>query len=391
MKYNFDEIIDRKKTSCVKWDFTREFLGSADLLPMWVADMDFRTPDFIVEAVKRRAEHEIFGYTVRPESYYQSIIQWIWKRHQWKIEKDWILFSPGIVPALNLAVMAFSKPGDKVIVQPPVYFPFFSAVTQNDRQLVYNQLILKNGRYCMDFDDLLQKTDDLTSMIIITNPQNPGGTAWTEDELIRLGNFCCQHNITLVSDEIHSDLVFAPFKHTVVAGLSEKIASNTITMMAPSKTFNLAGLSTSSVIISDPALRKSFNNIIERVHIGMGNIFGMVASEAAYTCGEEWLGQLLSYVKGNIDFMEDYIRLKIPGLKMIRPEATYMVWLDFRDMKLSNEKLKELIVRKAGLGLNDGSTFGPGGEGFQRINVACPRILVVEAMNRLEKAVNGRL
>jgi len=389
MKYNFDKVYDRKNTSCVKWDLAEAYFQAKDILPMWVADMDFKTPGFIVEAVKKRAAHEIYGYTVRPESYYSSLINWISELHAWTIEKDWIIFSPGIVPAVNIAVMAYTQPGDKVIVQPPVYFPFFSAVQENGRQLVYNQLKLKNGRYAMDFEDLENKIDHRTRMIIISNPHNPGGSVWTKEELARLGEICIKNNVLLISDEIHSDLVIPPFKHTVAANISEEIAKVTISMMAPSKTFNLAGMATSSVIISNPQLRNAFQVMLDRVHVGMGNLFGMVASEAAYTYGKEWLEQLLQYVKGNLDFIEDYLVSHVPQVRMIRPEATYMVWLDFKDLGMTNEELKKFILEKTKLGLNDGPVFGPGGEGFQRMNVACPRSIMEEAMERLKNAVAG--
>jgi cystathionine beta-lyase len=389
MKYNFDEIIDRKNTSCVKWDFAEQYFEAKDILPMWVADMDFKTPDFIVEAIKKRADHEIYGYTVRPESYYSSMINWIEKKHQWKIDKDWIIFSPGIVPAVNMAVMAYTNPGDKIIVQPPVYFPFFSAVRDNGRQLVYNQLQLENGRYNMDIEDLEKRIDNRTKMIIISNPHNPAGSAWTKDELTKLGEICIKHNIILISDEIHSDLVISPFKHTVAANISEEIANVTISMMAPSKTFNLAGMASSSVIISNPKLRNDFQVFLDRVHVGMGNLFGMVASEAAYTHGEEWLNQLLDYINRNVDYVENYLNNYIPKIKMIRPEATYMIWLDFRELGLSNEELKKFVLEKAKLGLNDGPVFGPGGEGFQRMNVACPKSIVEEGMKRLKHAVDN--
>ncbi len=388
MKYNFDEVIDRIGTSCVKWDFAEKYFKEKDLLPMWVADMDFKTPDFIVDAIKKRAQHEIYGYTVKPESYFQSMIHWIKEKHKWTIEKDWIVFSPGIVPAVNMAVMAFTNPGDKIIVQPPVYFPFFSAVTDNGRQLIYNQLKLNNGRYNMDFEDLENKIDHRTKMIIISNPHNPGGSAWTKDELSKLGEICLKHKILIISDEIHSDLVIPPFKHTVTANISKEIADITISMMAPSKTFNLAGMATSSVIISNPELRNDFQVMLDRVHVGMGNLFGMVASEAAYSHGKEWLGQMLDYVKGNLDYMESYIKENIPQIKMMRPEATYLVWLDFSGLGLSDDDLKAFVLQRAKLGLNDGPVFGPGGNGFQRMNVACPRSVVEEAMHRLGKAVN---
>jgi cysteine-S-conjugate beta-lyase len=383
MLYNFDEIIDRTNTSCVKWDYTDRFLNTKEVLPMWVADMDFKTPDFIVNAVRKRAEHEVFGYTLRPDSYYSSIVDWVKKKHNWQIEKDWIVFSPGVVPALNMAVMAYTKPGEKIIVQPPVYFPFFSAVTKNGRKLVYNPLKLMDGRYYMDFDDLERKIDNKTRMIILCNPHNPGGSAWTADELVRVGEICIKNNLLLVSDDIHSDLVFDPFRHTVAASLSDELAKITITMMAPSKTFNLAGMSTASVIISNASLRKRFQATVEKLHIGMGNIFGMVASEAAYTHGEDWLVQMMNYVNGNLTFMEKFLTRNLPSIEMIRPEATYLVWLDFRKLNLPPEQMNKVLKEKAKIGLSDGATFGPGGEGFQRMNVACPRLYVEKAMDQL--------
>jgi cysteine-S-conjugate beta-lyase len=386
MQYNFDEKINRKNTASVKWDFAEKFIGARNVLPMWVADMDFRTPDFIVSSVRKRAEHEVFGYTMRPESYYHSIIEWIKKKHGWHIDRDWIVYSPGVVPAINLAVMAFTKPGDKVIVQPPVYFPFFSAVTRHNRQLVYNPLKLLNGRYTFDLEGLENKIDDQTRMLILCNPHNPTGRAWSRNELAGLGEICLKNNILIVSDEIHSDLVFEPYKHTVVANISDKLAKKTITMMAPSKTFNLAGLATASVIISDSSLRARFSAMIEKLHLGMGNLFGMVASEAAYTHGEAWLKQMMDYVHGNIIFMSDFLNQNMPDIQLIKPEATYLVWLDFRKLGLSNDGLNQFIKDKARLGLNDGTMFGPGGEGFQRMNVACPRLYVEKAVRSLQQA-----
>jgi len=385
--YNFDEITDRKNTSCIKWDYTKEFLGEADVLPMWVADMDFKTPDFIIDAVKERATHEIYGYSMRPHGYYQSIVDWVKNLHGWKIEKDWIVFSPGIVPAVNMAVLAFTQPGDEIIVQPPVYFPFFTAVTDHHRKLVYNQLKLENGNYSMNFDDLKKKITSQTRMIIISNPHNPVGRAWTEMELKELAEICIKNKILILSDEIHSDLVFKPHHHKVVAKLSGEISDHTLTMMAPSKTFNLAGMSTSSVIISNPDLRKTFKAMLDRLHLGLGNIFGAAASEAAYTFGSDWLDQMQDYVKGNIDFVNEFLKSNLPHVKMIYPEATYMVWLDFRELNLSREELNNLLLRNAKLGLNDGEVFGPGGVGFQRMNLACPRSYIETAMNQLKSAI----
>ena len=387
MKYNFDEIVDRSNTSCIKWDYVKEFLGEDNLLPMWVADMDFKTPDFIIKAVKERANHEIFGYSMRPQGYYQSIVDWVRNRHSWEIEKDWIVFSPGVVPAVNIAVLAFTQPGDEIIVQPPVYFPFFTAVTDHNRKLVYNQLKLENGHYTINFDDLKRKITSQTKMIILSNPHNPVGRAWTEKELKELAEICVKNKILILSDEIHSDLVFKPNRHCVLAKLSVEIADHTLTMMAPSKTFNLAGMSTSSVIISNPELRKTFKAMLDKLHLGLGNIFGAVASEAAYINGKDWLDQMLDYVKGNVDYVDDFLKSHLPQVKMVQPEATYMVWLDFRELKLSRKELNELILTKAKLGLNDGEVFGPGGEGFHRMNLACPRSYVEAAMNQLKAAV----
>lgn len=387
MNYNFDEIVDRSNTSCIKWDYVKEFLGEGDLLPMWVADMDFKTPDFIVRAVKERTNHEIFGYSMRPKGYYQSIVDWVKDRHAWEIEKDWIVFSPGVVPAVNFAVLAFTQPGDEIIVQPPVYFPFFNAVTDHKRKLGYNQLHFDNGHYSMNFDDLKRKISSQTKMIILSNPHNPVGRAWTEKELRELAEICIKNKILIISDEIHSDLVFKPNRHCVMSKLSREIADHTITMMAPSKTFNLAGMSTSSVIISNPELRKSFKTTLDSFHLGLGNIFGAVASEAAYMNGKDWLDQMLDYVKGNIDLVDDFLKNQLPHVKMVQPEATYMVWLDFRELNLTRKDLNELILSKAKLGLNDGEVFGPGGEGFHRMNLACPRSYVVTAMNQLKAAV----
>lgn len=391
MNYNFDEIIDRRNTACLKWDYSKDFLGEDDVIPMWVADMDFKIPDFISDAIKKRANHEIYGYSARPEGYFTSIINWLDKKHHWQIEKDWIIFSPGIVPAVNLAVLTFTQPGDEIIAQPPVYFPFFSAIKDHGRTLVYNQLKLENGRLSMDFDDLEKMISTKTKMIIISNPHNPGGSAWTKAELTRLAEICIPKNILILSDEIHSDLVFKPNHHTVTATLSQEIAEKTITMIAPSKTFNLAGLSTSSVIISNPELRKAFQRALEYLHIGLGNIFGAVASEAAYSHGVEWLEQMMDYVWGNVVFIDEYLKRNIPGIKIIIPEATYMVWLDFRNLNLKGKDLRDFVLKKAKLGLVDGSIFGPGGEGFQRMNIACPKSIIADAMHRLEHAVKNQL
>lgn len=388
-KYNFDEIIPREGTHSVKYALREKLFGNKDALPLWVADMDFRTPDFVMDAIRERADHEVLGYTIRPDSFFEAIINWNRRKHGWEIKKEWISFSPGVVPAVNMAIMAYSKPGDKVIVQPPVYHPFFQAIKNNDREVLENPLKLNNGRFEMDFDDLESKIDDRTSMILLSSPHNPGGTVWHAKELHRLGEICRKHGIIIISDEIHSDLVLYDNKHTPLASISPEIADITVTAMAPSKTFNLAALATSYVVASNPELLKKFNKVLEQLHINMGNVFGTVALEAAYNHGSEWLEQLLDYLENNIDFVDDYVRKNIPGVEVIIPEATYLVMLDFRKLGLDNESLKDLMIHKAGVAMNDGASFGKQGDGFQRMNVACPKAILEEGLQKIEKAVKS--
>ncbi len=387
MKYNFDEIIDRDNTASVKFDLRKKVFGKEDIIPMWVADMDFKTPDFIIEPLKKRLEHSILGYSFRPDSYYQSIINWLKRRHQWEIEKDWISFSPGIVPAINMAIMAYTSPGDKIIVQPPVYHPFFSAISNNNRVQVENPLKLQDGRYFIDFKDMEQKLQD-AKMILLSNPHNPGGSVWTKEELQKLGELCVENDVLIMADEIHADLVFRPAKFVPMASVSPAIKKNTVTFIAPSKTFNMAGLATSSVITSNPLLKEKYDQILDTIHIGMGNIFGTIASEAAYNYGDEWLDQLLMYLSKNMDFVEQYFSEHITDIKVIRPEGTYLMWLDCSNLNLKNKDLKDFMINDAGLGFNDGRMFGAGGDGFMRMNVACPRKTIEQALNKLKAAVN---
>jgi cystathionine beta-lyase len=387
MRWNFDEPARREGTNCIKYDLRKETFGLGDIIPMWVADMDFNTPDFIINALARRLDHQILGYSYRPAEYYSSIIGWSEKRHNWKIEKEWICFSPGIVPALNFCTLAYSHPGDSIIVQPPVYFPFFSAVESHGRKLIYNNLKESSGSWEMDFDHLRNSIDEKTRMIFLSNPQNPIGRVWYPDELSELVDICIENNILIVSDEIHSDLILPGFRHTPVASLSDKAASITITCLAPSKTFNLAGLSTSSLIISDPLLRKSFNSVVEKLHVGNGNIFGTLASVAAYTHGDEWLNELLIYLDTNVNYVMDFCRERIPEILPLRTEATYMIWLNCKSLGMTGKELQNFFVTKAGVGMNEGSTFGPGGEGYMRMNLACPKNTVIRAMEQIEKAI----
>jgi cystathionine beta-lyase len=389
MSWNFDEVPGREGTNCIKFDLRKETFGSADVIPMWVADMDFPTPEFIIKALRKRLDHEILGYTFRPNSYFSSIISWLKERHSWQIEKEWICFSPGIVPALNFCTMAFSQPGDGIILQPPVYHPFYPAVELHGRKLIFNHLMENDGNWEMDFGSLRDCAEKKPPMIMISNPHNPVGRAWSREELTRLVEICLEHNIVILSDEIHCDLVMPEFRHTPVASISPEAANITITCIAPSKTFNLAGLSTSSVIISNPDLRKKFHAVTENLHIGGGNIFGAVASEAAYTQGSEWLDELLVYLDSNARYVTEFCANYIQYIRPVRLEATYLQWLDCRKMGMTGKELNDFFVHKAGIGMNEGSTFGPGGEGFMRMNLACPRKTLVMAMERIEAAVNS--
>jgi len=386
MEYSFDEIIERVGTACVKWDLRDKVFGNPDVLPMWVADMDFKTPEFITNAVITRAKHAVYGYSFREDGYYTSVINWMQSHHGWAIEQDWIVHTPGVVPLLYMATLAFTNPGDSVLIQTPVYPPFFDAVIKNDRKLVFNPLILKGNRYEIDFKDLDLKLA-LCKMMIISNPHNPVSRVWTKDELLEIGRLCLKHNVLLISDEIHCDLVFSNYKHIPTASLSPEIANNTLTCLASSKTFNTAGLSTSNVVVSNPELRAILDKTIQSVHIDAGNLFGAVASEAAYTHGEEWHRQLIAYLEGNVELVRSFLSEKLPDIKLIEPEATYLLWLDFRALGLSQPDLVNLLIHKAGLGLNDGTAFGTDGTGFMRINIGCPRSMLLDGLQRLEKAL----
>ena len=380
--FSFDKIVDRDRTSNVKYDLRNSYFGKADLLPMWVADMDYETPYFIREAIIERAKHPIYGYSFRTDEYYQSIVKWLKRRHNWTIEQEWILGTPGIVPALYFAVHAFTKPGDGVIVQPPVYFPFFDAINKNGRKIISNQLIYNENTYQIDFDDLNKKAKK-AKMLFLCSPHNPVSRCWTKDELRELANICIKNNLIIVSDEIHNDLVLPGYKHYPTATLSEEIANLTVTCIAPSKTFNLAGLATSSVIIGNGELRKKFNDKLEEYHISGTNLFGMIASEAGYTFGEKWLYEMLNYLQGNFNLLENTLKNEFETLSLVKPEATYLGWIDFRKTGMNDEQIKNRLINKAELGLSHGPIFGSGGEGFQRINLAVPRLFVHEAIGRL--------
>lgn len=389
MNFDFDKIIDRKGSSCVKWDGMEKFLGAGEALPMWVADMDFLTPGYITEAIIKKANHGIFGYPLRDEGYFTSLMSWLERRHQWKVEREWITFCPGVVPAVNMAVLAYTAPGDKIIVQPPVYFPFFTAVTDHKRTLLYNNLVMRNERLCMDFENMETLAKDGAKMLILSNPHNPGGSVWTKEELTQMAEICLKYDVLIISDEIHCDLVYKPFKHIPVAGLSKEISMQTFTTVAPSKTFNLSGLATSSVIIENEILRKKFNAQVNHMHIGGGNIFGNIASEEAYLHGDSYVDELMDYLALNVEILEKYVAEYLPKLKVIRPESTFLVWLDCREMNMNDDDLNKFFLHKAKVGMNPGIMFGPGGEGCMRMNIGCPAATLLKGLDQIKDAFGG--
>ncbi len=388
MVYDFDTMVDRTSLSSQKWSFVKERLGDPSILPMWVADMDFAVAPEIVEAVKARAAVPSYGYTQRTDGYYNGLISWMKKRHGWGgVQRDWIIFTPGVVAGFNFAIQAYSDPGDKVIVQPPCYYPFFDAIINNGRRIVNNPLKIVDGSYVMDYEDLEGKIDGRTKMIILCSPHNPVGRVWKRGELERLVEVCTKKDIVIVSDEIHNDLILGKTKHTPTAMVSEEAMRRTVTLVATSKTFNLAGLTNSCAIIPDAKLRYTFDNVTMNNRTRNTNIFGIVAQEAAYTKGEPWLEELLVYLRGNLRYLEDYVREKIPLLKVYPLEGTYLAWVDCGGLGMSDEALKEFMLRKARLWFDEGTMFGVGGSMFMRINLACTRNTLKEALTRLEKAV----
>lgn len=389
-KYNFDEIVDRHDTGSLKWDGVGDRFGSSDLLPLWVADMDFRSPKPVIDVLISRAQHGIFGYTGFKTSYYESVINWYKRRYNWQIRREWIVYTPGVVPAINFAVRGFTSPGDKVIVQPPVYYPFFRSIESNGRHSLYNPLKLSNGIYEMDFEDLEEKAKDpRAKMIILCSPHNPVGRVWKREELKRLGDICIDNGLLVVSDEIHSDLRYPGVKYTNFATISERFAENSITCTSVTKTFNLAGLQISNIIIPDRRIRQSFESSVESSGTFMPNSFAPDVVQAAYDKCEDWLEELLEYLAGNLAFLKDFIRENMPKVKVIEPEGTYLCWLDFREVERDPQKLERLMKNDAKVALDEGHIFRIGGEGFERINIACPRSLLGKALTQISNAVRA--
>ncbi|MDR1743126.1 MAG: pyridoxal phosphate-dependent aminotransferase [Dysgonamonadaceae bacterium] len=390
MKYNFDEIIDRSATNTVKFGGLETSFGNKDLIALWVADMDFKSPPCIIKALEARVQHGVFGYTRPGNEYYDAIVHWLKNRHQWAVEKDWITYVPGVVKGFAFVIDAFTEKRDCIIIQPPVYHPFRLVTEALGRVVVNNPLILENGQYRIDFEAFEKAVrENNCKLFIFSNPHNPGGRVWTRDELKRLSEICAENNVLVVSDEIHSDLTLYGHKHLPFASVSQQAADNCITLMAPSKTFNIAGIVSSFAVVSNEKLRAKYLNFLAPRELDQGSIFSYTATVAAYEGGEEWLDQLLAYIQGNIEFVDNYLKQHIPQIKAMIPEASFLVWLDCRELNLPQASLVKLFIDKAGLALNNGTMFGPGGEGFMRLNVGSPRSILEKALKNLKKAIAG--
>ena len=388
MNYNFDEVVCRKHTDALKLEALAPRWGRTDLLPMWVADMDFKTPPFIVEVMKKRMECEVFGYTAKPESWYEAIISWQKRRHKWTITKEMISFVPGVVPALAMAVQAFTQPGEKVMIQQPVYNPFAQVIRNNHRELVNCPLELKDGQYHINFK-LFEKKIKGCKLFLFCHPHNPGGRVWTREELKKVATICAQNNVIIVADEIHADLTLLPYEHIPFASVSEEAKQNSVVFASPSKAFNMAGLATSYAVIANPTLRRRFESYVEGNELAAGNVFAFNTVVEAYNKGEEWLQQMLTYVQGNIDEVVSYIKENIPQLKVIIPQASYLVFIDFSALQLNQKDIVALCTNRAHLALNDGSIYGEEGNGYMRINLACPRSMVRQALAQLKDAITS--
>lgn len=390
--YDFNLTINRKGSDDIKNEWLKKLWGREDLIPLWVADMDFATPPFILDALKQRLEHPILGYTGIPQEYYPSIIQWVKDHHQWTIKKEWIAYIPGIVKGIGFAINALLKQDEKVIIQPPVYHPFRITTEANGHEVVNNPLKrIENGTYEMDFDNLAEVYDEKCRMLILCNPHNPGGICWPESTLKRLADFCHERNIIVISDEIHADMALFDNKHIPFATVSNEAANISITFQAPTKTFNIAGVVSSYAIVPNDDLRDKYYGWLRANELDAPALFAPIATIAAFTQGEEWRKQMLDYVEQNIIFVEDYCRQHIPKIIPIRPQASFLIWLDCQDLKLTHEELKDFFTNQARLALNDGETFGKEGSGFMRMNVGTPRSILEQAMEQLAKAMKEHI
>lgn len=391
MEYDFDEIIDRSGTHALKYDALIPRWGRNDLIPLWVADMDFKTPPFIMEALRRRCEHELLGYTMRPTAFYESIQDWVGRRHGWQVTAHQIGFSPGIVPGISSAIQCFSAPGDKIMIQPPVYHPFSMIIRENGREIVNNPLLLEHGRFQMDFNHMKTAIKGC-SMFILCNPHNPGGRVWSREELAQVAEICAENGTLVISDEIHADLTLPGHRHTTFATVSEQARMNSITYMAASKAFNIPGLASSYLICQNPELFHQYQSYVNGKEMAEGHVFAYLGVISAYTAaeGEEWLRQVLEYIEKNIRYIDEELRRSMPKIKALIPEASYLIHLDCRALNLSQPELVDFFVNGAHLALNDGSIFGKEGEGFMRLNAGCPRSILTKALHQLEQAYQER-
>ena len=394
--YNFDKIINRKGTNCLKYDYAVERGKPADVLPLWVADMDFTVSEEITKSLHAAVDHGIYGYTQPKDAYYNAITNWMEKNHNWKTKREWIMKTPGVVFALGAAVKAFTKPGDAVLIQNPVYYPFTNIIRDNDRRVIDNTLVYEKrvtegkSQYSIDYEDFERKiVQENIKLFILCNPHNPVGRVWNREELQYLGEICLRHHVIVVSDEIHNDFVYPGFEHTVFANVDPRFAEFTVTCTAPSKTFNLAGLQISNIFISNETLREAFQKEIDKTGYDEPNALGAVACEAAYRGGQEWLDQLRAYLLENLNFLRAYLQEKISQIHLVEPEGTYLVWLDCSELGISGKELDQFIVEKAGLWLDGGAMFGPSGADFQRVNIACPRATLELALDKLKAAVDN--
>lgn len=383
MKFDFDKVIDRHNTASMKWDS-----GEPDILAMWVADMDFETVPAITKALIERSQHGVFGYSFRDDAFFEALIGWFRRRHKWTIDCSWVAHSPGIVAALHFLVKSMLEPGDKVMMHAPVYYPFFGSCLKNNTEVEFNKLLYVNGRYHLDFQDFERiAKDPKVKMFYMSSPHNPGGRIWTREELERMGRICTDNGVLVVSDEIHCDLVYHGKNHTPYGILPEDIVQNSIICVAPSKTFNLAGLQTSCLIIPNPELKKRYDTFLASLGIMRPNVYGITGLTAAYTRGDEWLDQLLEYLAGNLEFLRNYLKKNIPDLKLMEPDATYLVWLDFKNLHVDSRKFHDVLLKQGKVWLDEGYLFGEVGEGFERINIACPRPVLAEGLNRIKRAL----
>lgn len=385
MKYNFDEIIPRKNSDCLKYDKLQEMFGTDDALSMWIADMDFRTPPFVIEALRRRLDHEVLGYTFCSPKWKPAIQNWVSRRYGWNIKEEEIGFVGGIVPAISFAVQCFTAPNDKILIQPPVYHPYHHVVKDLGRTLVYNPLRLVGGQYEVDFEDFERKIVGC-KLFLLCNPHNPGGRVWITDELVRIADICAKNGVVVISDEIHCDMALTGYKHTVFATVSEDAAQNSVTLMAASKTFNIAGLKSSYHIIKNEALRRQYCEYLTRSELDTAHLFATTAVAVAYNEGDEWLAQMLQYVEENIAFLDKYLKENMPKISFIRPQASYLVFLDARELGMPQEKLVNFFLKEAKVAMNDGTMFGQEGAGFMRMNLGCPRATLEQALKQIKAA-----